>query len=615
MGFNPEFTGRENVFMNAGNPRALSRGRDRDALRRHRSPSPTSATSSISRSRPTRAGCTCASPSPWRSTWTPDILVVDEALAVGDVLFQSKCYRKFRAIREAGKTVVFVSHSTDLVLKHCESALVLEAGRMRYLGPAKTGVSTYLDLLYGANEGRKKPAGSSAQRAAEVIESAQAERASPTFERLEPDEAVRLLREDNSTRGPLPRAHLVQPPRVPLRRQPCLPRRLLDRERRTGRCGGCDHDKPVEVYVRACFAKDVAAPVFGLTLQSVDGIDLGGDNTHYAGVTVPPQSAGDSLVVRFSLHAPHHCWRLHGGVGHRGDGRPARRRRRGQALFSRHAHRAQPGRTRRHGGPRPDDRRARLMDWPSSYVLDEDLDVRVRSGRAVAHEYSDGAAAEAYILESIQACDDVSSGSDELVQADSRLAVRVPLLGQSRNAARPVRPWRTQRARSRQRLRSRHASPRRSGSAGGGSGRLARARPDNGGALPRARQRRGRLRRLRDFQRRRPSTSCWMIGVLEYAPCYFAVADPIGAALARARACSSTTARSWWRSRTSWGSSTSPDAAKTTMARPSSASKIATGRRPGRRRSGAAISAADSRTPATPTSPGTTPSRITSSHG
>ena len=63
----------------------------------------------------------------------------------------------------------------------------------------------------------------------------------------------------------------------------------------------CDHDKPVDVYVRAYFAKNVAQPVFGLTLQSIDGIDLGGDNTHYADVRVPPQSAGDSLVVRFSF--------------------------------------------------------------------------------------------------------------------------------------------------------------------------------------------------------------------------------------------------------------------------------------------------------------------------
>ncbi len=302
MGFNPEFTGRENVFMNTG-----ILGLTREETNERLDDILAFADIGDFLDQPVK---TYSSGMYVRLAFAvainvePDILVVDEALAVGDVLFQSKCYRKFRAIREAGKTVVFVSHSTDLVLKHCESALVLEGGRMRYLGPAKTGVSTYLDLLYGANEGRKQPAASSAQRAAEVIELADAERSSPTFERLEPDEAVRLLREDDSTDDRFParisynrhefrygdsRAFLVD---------------YLIVSDGQADVVSCDHDKPVDVYVRAWFAKDVAAPVFGLTLQSVDGIDLGGDNTHYAGVAVPPQSAGDSLVVRFSF-TPH----------------------------------------------------------------------------------------------------------------------------------------------------------------------------------------------------------------------------------------------------------------------------------------------------------------------
>ncbi len=299
MGFNPEFTGRENVFMNTG-ILGLSKEETEERL------DDILAFADIGDfvDQPVK---TYSSGMYVRLAFAvainvdPDILVVDEALAVGDVLFQSKCYRKFRSIREAGKTVLFVTHSTDLVLKHCDRAMVLEGGHMRYLGPAKAGVSTYLDLLYGANEGRKAPAVSPAMQAAEQIESAHEERSAPSFVKLTPDEAVRRLREDDSTDDCFAKRLSYNPHEFRYGDSRAF---LLDYLVVTDGQADvvtCDHDKPVDVYVRAYFAKDVAEPVFGLTLQSVDGIDIGGDNTHYADVQVPPQAAGASLVVRFSF--------------------------------------------------------------------------------------------------------------------------------------------------------------------------------------------------------------------------------------------------------------------------------------------------------------------------
>ena len=49
----------------------------------------------------------------------PDILIVDEALSVGDAAFQSKCFQKFQEFREKGKTILFVTHSVDLIIKYC----------------------------------------------------------------------------------------------------------------------------------------------------------------------------------------------------------------------------------------------------------------------------------------------------------------------------------------------------------------------------------------------------------------------------------------------------------------------------------------------------------------
>jgi teichoic acid transport system ATP-binding protein len=60
----------------------------------------------------------------------PDIFLVDEALAVGDVLFQAKCFAKIREFKERGATIVLVTHSLDLVTSHCSRALLLDKGRL-----------------------------------------------------------------------------------------------------------------------------------------------------------------------------------------------------------------------------------------------------------------------------------------------------------------------------------------------------------------------------------------------------------------------------------------------------------------------------------------------------
>lgn len=75
----------------------------------------------------------------------PEVLLVDEVLAVGDEAFQLKCYERIWDLRRAGKTVVFVSHSLDAVRRLCSQVLWLEKGRIRELGTASEVVGKYLD--------------------------------------------------------------------------------------------------------------------------------------------------------------------------------------------------------------------------------------------------------------------------------------------------------------------------------------------------------------------------------------------------------------------------------------------------------------------------------------
>ena len=75
----------------------------------------------------------------------PDILIVDEVLAVGDQSFQAKCFEKISALKRAGKTLLFVSHSAPLVRSLCERALWLDRGEVTMDGTAAEVIEAYTE--------------------------------------------------------------------------------------------------------------------------------------------------------------------------------------------------------------------------------------------------------------------------------------------------------------------------------------------------------------------------------------------------------------------------------------------------------------------------------------
>jgi len=78
----------------------------------------------------------------------PDILVVDEVLAVGDAEFQEKCFKKFEDFRHAGKTVILVSHSMETVQAMCDHAAWLNHGNLEAVGAAQPTIKAYLESLH-----------------------------------------------------------------------------------------------------------------------------------------------------------------------------------------------------------------------------------------------------------------------------------------------------------------------------------------------------------------------------------------------------------------------------------------------------------------------------------
>jgi ABC-type polysaccharide/polyol phosphate transport system ATPase subunit len=140
-GFHPELTGRENVFLNGtllGHPQG-------EILERYSqiedfadigsfidAPLRTYSTGMVA-----RLGFAVA------TAWEPDILALDEVLAVGDEAFQKKCYDRILSFREYGSTVMLVSHNAELVKSMCQRAAWIEQGKIMAIGAPDQVVDMY----------------------------------------------------------------------------------------------------------------------------------------------------------------------------------------------------------------------------------------------------------------------------------------------------------------------------------------------------------------------------------------------------------------------------------------------------------------------------------------
>ena len=196
----------------------------------------------------------------------PEILIVDEALSVGDVFFQNKCYRKFEDFKKQGKTILFVSHDLGSISKYCDRVILLEKGHKIGEGEPKEIIDMYKKVLVGqldAAVATNKSAGiDTGERWKDQMQ-------------LNPnvDEYGSGLAEfedycayDNSG---------------------TITNTIIKGDEFT-----------VKVKIR--FFESVQDPIFALSFKNMQGTEITGTNTMFEKITTGTPAAGDTVVVTFT---------------------------------------------------------------------------------------------------------------------------------------------------------------------------------------------------------------------------------------------------------------------------------------------------------------------------
>lgn len=272
-GFNPEFTGRENVLM-----QAAILGLERADIVARLPLIEAFAEIGTFIDQPVKAyssGMFVRLAFAAAIHTDPDVLLVDEALAVGDAIFQHRCIRKIREFHANGKTLCFVSHDTDAVKAICTRALFLEAGEVRAIGRPDEVVNRYHAHI--ANLERRAivptlvPQGSAADAPA-------AYRPDPDFDRR-----VALFRHGTGAA----RITNVE---------------VLDADSRP--LAAVEFDQEIILRIHVEFYEDVEFSILGYFFRDRNGIDVIGTNTCEKNTPIPPRTAGDTLVVDFRQRLP-----------------------------------------------------------------------------------------------------------------------------------------------------------------------------------------------------------------------------------------------------------------------------------------------------------------------
>jgi ABC-type polysaccharide/polyol phosphate transport system ATPase subunit len=204
----------------------------------------------------------------------PEILLVDEALAVGDIYFRQRCMRKVHELRARGVTILFVSHAVGDVKAIGDRALWLERGRIAEIGDPASVVSHYLAAMTEKDSSYRLSDSAAAPRAMD---------------------------------GPVRAPEIVETiPNIDHRfgdgRAEILGIAVLDEQGR--QIQSLEPGSRILVRISARAKQSLSMPMVGFMLRNQLGMDFAGTNTAREGVPLPPLGSGDTVTVDFHLELP-----------------------------------------------------------------------------------------------------------------------------------------------------------------------------------------------------------------------------------------------------------------------------------------------------------------------
>lgn len=233
----------------------------------------------------------------------PEILIVDEALSVGDVFFQSKCFKKFEEFKKLGKTILFVSHDLSSIEKYCDKAILLDHGKNVAEGIPIDIINKYKKIMIGMTVDEINENDNKNQTVKYNDTKAKNSNAVTNKKALEPSEnkTMRTEAEQIENDGkPWKESFEINPN---LDEYGDMKAKIID-------IGVFDEFGNVTTTIlkgtnftlrsKTEFLEDIKEPIFTYTLKTIKGQDITGTNTMYEKKEVELAKQGDVYVVSFS---------------------------------------------------------------------------------------------------------------------------------------------------------------------------------------------------------------------------------------------------------------------------------------------------------------------------
>ncbi|MEE8886449.1 MAG: ABC transporter ATP-binding protein [Eubacteriales bacterium] len=223
----------------------------------------------------------------------PEILIVDEALSVGDIFFQSKCYEKFEEFKKEGKTILFVSHDLSAVSRYCDRVILLNKGEKLAEGSPKDMINLYKKILTGSlkdiHELSEKYGG---KLSGEVGDDQLRAEQKNNF-----DGAHSITEADSVDEW---RSHFAINPSLNEygnHRAEIIDFAIVDEDGEL--TSTIVKGTRFQIRTKIRFNDDIPRPIFTYTFRNVRGVDITGTNTELEGQEIEMAHKGDIYVVTY----------------------------------------------------------------------------------------------------------------------------------------------------------------------------------------------------------------------------------------------------------------------------------------------------------------------------